>query len=333
MFGFAWVWLLVLLPLPFLIRSILPSDTHEGDGALRVPFFEDIAKLSNRKILSAGSNKTLRLLFLFMIWVFLVLAIARPEYAGTAQPVMDRARNMMLAVDISGSMDEKDFVLEGKQLNRISVVKKVASDFLKMRQGDKIGVVAFGTRSYLYVPITADVKTASDMLLELEVGFAGPLTAIGDALGLALKSMQEIPAESRVIILLSDGSANAGAINVEQAIKAAKAMGVKIYTIGVGAYEKEVQGMFGTQIVNPSTDLDEEALQKIAKETGGEYFRAYDTKELQKIYGKIDALEPVEAGETFVRPVKELFYIPLGIALFLSVLGAFLFMQGARRLW
>jgi Ca-activated chloride channel family protein len=331
MTGFAWPFMFLLLFLPFAVRKFLfVSDTGEND-ALRVPFYSEVAALTNRKgTVKVAGNKKFRLLFLLFIWILLVTAAARPQWAGPAQPVTQKSRNMIMTIDLSESMEITDFEYKGQRLDRFQALKIAANNFLDKRKGDRVGLVAFGTEAYEYVPLTLDLKTAKDMFSELEIGFAGPLTAIGDALGLALKKIKDVPSNDKVIILLSDGEANAGLINVEQALKTAKEMQVKIYTIGIGAYEQKIKGLFGTQIVNPSEGLDEATLQKIADETGGKYYRAYDTKEFLKIYDDIDALEPVISAETFVRPVKELFYYPLGLALILSVLAAFVFGRGGK---
>jgi len=323
MTGFAWPFMFVFLSLPFLVRRFLFLNDAQGTDALKVPFYREIAGLSNRKGTVDKNTNKLRLAFLFFIWTLLVIAAARPEWTGPAQPVTQKSRNMIMAIDLSDSMKRPDFEYKGHQLDRFQALKIAVEDFLDKRKGDRIGLVVFGTEAYEYIPLTLDLQTAKDMFSELETGFAGPLTSIGDALGLALKKIEGIPSKDKVIILLSDGESNAGVINVEQALKTAKEMQVKVYTIGIGAYEQKVRGMFGTQVINPSEGLDEKTLQKIAEETGGKYYRAYDTQEFLKIYSDIDALEPIESAETFVKPVKELFYYPLGLALILSVAAAF----------
>ena len=331
MTGFAWPLLFLLLPLPWLVRKFAGSPAKEGGEALKIPFFRDIAGLKSRKGSVLSSSGKGRLVFLSILWILLVCAAARPQWVGDVVPATENVLNLIMAIDISGSMSMDDFELNGKYLDRLSVVKAVADSFIAGREGDRIGLVAFGTNSYLYVPLTADTDTARKMLDELEIGFAGQLTSIGDALGLSLKSMQEIPSDSKVIILLSDGTSNSGNLNVEQAINLARKMKVKIYTIGVGAYIKSIRTPFGTQKTNPSKELDEENLQKIATSTGGEYFRAYNTSELQRIYQKIDELEPSEIGSFYIRPVRELFFFPLGAALLLSMLAVLFALAEARK--
>lgn len=333
MTGFAWPWIFVLLPLPFVVRYFFFTETGENEDALKVPFFSEVAGLSNRKNSRVSKSKTVRFIWLFLIWSLLICAAARPEWAGVAQPITQKSRNMVMVIDLSDSMRQTDFEYRGETLNRFDALKIVADDFLEKRTGDRIGIVAFGLRAYEYVPLTSDLNTARNMLKELEIGFAGPLTSVGDAMGVALKGMEGLPAKDRVMILLSDGAANAGVVNIEQAIRAAKEMGVKVYTIGIGAYEQKVRGLFGTQVINPAVDLDEETLKRIAGETGGEYFRAYDLKEFEKIYDRIDELEPVISSTLFVRPRGELFYYPLGAAIFLSIIMLLVFNRGVRHLW
>ena len=236
----------------------------------------------------------------------------------------------MLVLDISGSMQETDFAVQNQAVRRWDAVQAVADAFVKKRRGDRIGVVLFGERSYLYVPLTYDLKTVSDLLKEADVGMAGSQTAIGDALGLALKTMIDVPAESRVVVLLSDGAANAGVMKPLEAAELAEKMGVKVYTIGAGSDMVQMMGMFGMMQMPRGDEIDEKTLQEIARKTGGRYFRAKNTQELLEIYSEIDALEPVVNDDVFVRPVKTLFYYPLAAAFVLSVLGALRFMTGRR---
>ncbi len=332
MTGFAWPYMFLFLLLPFFVRKFLFDGDAENSEALKIPFYKDIASLPGNKA-SAPLFKggRLKLLFLFFIWSLLVAAAARPQWTGDVQPVMQKARNMIMVADISGSMENPDFFYKDIRITRFQALKLAASDFLDKRKGDRVGLVVFGTDAYEYVPLTPDLETTKKMLSELDVGFAGKYTAIGDALGLALKNIKDIPAKDKVTILLSDGSANAGVINVEQALKSAKEMNVKIYTVGIGAKEIEIDNGFGmVYTLNPSEDLDEETLTKIAKETGGKYYRAYDTKEFSKIYEDINKLEPVNSETIFLRPIKELFYYPLGLALMLSVLAVFILRKRER---
>ena len=226
----------------------------------------------------------------------------------------------MLAVDLSKSMLETDFILANQNIDRLTATKKVASDFIENRVGDRIGLILFGTQAYLHVPLTFDRKTVAQLLDESVIGLAGPSTAIGDAIGIAVKRLRENDADDKVLILLTDGANTAGTIDPIRAAELAASNGLKIHTIGIGADEMMVRRLFSTFKVNPSRDLDEETLTDIAEKTGGKYFRARDTEELTKIYAEIDQLEPVERGGEHFRPVTPLFMWPLGAACLLASL-------------
>ena len=327
---FVWWGLFVLLPLPLIMRLVLPRVGDKSVEALKVPFFNDVTALPTSRRLTALSGLKARRIFGALIWALLVCAAARPQWTGEAAKVPSEGRNLMLVLDISGSMQEADFAVQNQAVRRWDAVQAVADAFVKKRRGDRIGVVLFGERSYLYVPLTYDLKTVSDLLKEADVGMAGSQTAIGDALGLALKTMIDVPAESRVVVLLSDGAANAGVMKPLEAAELAEKMGVKVYTIGAGSDMVQMMGMFGMMQMPRGDEIDEKTLQEIARKTGGRYFRAKNTQELLEIYSEIDALEPVVNDDVFVRPVKTLFYYPLAAAFVLSVLGALRFMTGRR---
>ena len=223
----------------------------------------------------------------------------------------------MLAVDLSGSMDQKDFELAGRRVDRLTATKAVASDFISRREGDRIGLILFGERAYLQVPLTLDRDTVKVLLLEAEIGLAGEKTAIGDAITLAVRRVheQEVAEGDQVLILLTDGANTAGEIHPLKAAELAQQVGLRIYTIGIGAESMDVSSLLGgRRSVNPSADLDEETLTAIAQQTGGRYFRATDTGSLQDIYALVDELEPVEEPESGFRPVKSYYYWPLGFA-------------------
>ncbi len=227
-------------------------------------------------------------------------------------------------------MEEADFSVQNRAVRRWDVVRAVADAFIQKRKGDRVGVVLFGERAYLYTPLTYDVKTVSDLLKEADVGMAGTQTALGDALGLALKTMVDVPDESKVIVLLSDGAANAGTMRPAEAAELAAKMGVKVYTIGAGSDTVQMMGLFGVMQMPRGDEIDEKTLQEIAQKTQGRYFRAKNTQELIEIYKEIDALEPVDNDDVFIRPVKTLFYYPLGAAFILSILGAVMLLIDRR---
>jgi len=315
----AWAWLLLLLPLPWLLRRWLSAAPRSGMLALRVPWFGRVSD-SGR----SWMRQPLLAVAAGLAWVMLMLAAARPQWVGEIETLPVTGRDLLLAVDISGSMDTQDMILDGRNANRLAMVKKVAGEFIERRRGDRVGLVLFGSRAYLQTPLTFDTETTAILLDESEIGLAGRETAIGDAIGLAVKRLREDAASERVLILLTDGANTSGEVEPLQATEFAAREGLRIYTVGVGADEMMVQDFFGTRLVNPSADLDEDTLRAIAERTGGAYFRARDAAALARIYEQLDELEPVESDQEAVRPVDELFYWPLAGALLLT-LAAFLY--------
>lgn len=314
-FALPWAWL--LLPLPLLVWWLLPPAADAG-GALRIPFFQSVKSLAGQRARGASAAGIASLLLKATAWLLLVGAAAQPQWMGPPQPVHSRGRDLMLALDLSGSMATEDFSVRGRPIDRFSVVRAVARQFALDRRGDRVGLVLFGTRPFLQAPVTADLETVAKLLDESEVGLAGDDTAIGDAIGLAVKHLRERPADERVLVLLSDGASNAGVLEPAKAAELAREAGVRIYTIGVGGEDRVVQTFFGPQTIPGSSDLDEKTLRAVAKATGGSYFRAGDTESLQRVYAEIDKLEPTEGEQAMVRPVHALFYWPLGGALALA---------------
>ena len=232
----------------------------------------------------------------------------------------------MIAVDLSGSMKQGDMRINGREVNRLVMTKYVLRDFIERRVGDRLGLILFADTAYLQAPLTFDRDTVKTLLNEAVLGLVGERTAIGDAIGLAVKRFDDKDESNRVLILLTDGRNTAGNITPEQANELAIDKGITIYTIGLGSEEQEVASVFGRRTINPSQDLDERLLIDIAKSTGGQYFRARDTQELEAIYATLDRLEPVEGEGQKLRPLTALFYLPLGIALLLSALYALWFL-------
>jgi len=317
MFHLALPWILLALPLPWLVWRFLPKASIKQPGALKVPFFFALKTIVTETQMRA-SMPGWRLILAFIIWGLLVFAAAGPQWLGKPIAVERQGRDVMLAIDLSGSMEIPDLTLDGKKANRLAVVKSVAKKFIQDRLGDRVGLILFGTKAYLQTPLTYDRKTVEQMLGDATIGLAGKLTAIGDAIGLGVKRLLKVPDQSRILVLLTDGVSNAGVVTPLQAAKIAAKEHVKIYTIGVGADRLVINGMFGPQVIDPSQDLDEAALKQIAKITGGQYFRAKDTKALEKAYSTIDKLEPVESGKQVFRPITPLYIWPLGLALLLS---------------
>jgi Ca-activated chloride channel homolog len=316
-FELQWPWLLLALPLPLLAYRWLPPRAQQ-QAALLVPFFERVQSLSQPGL--SGVNPRWSQLLALLLWVCLALAAARPQWVGEPVMLPNTGRDLLLAVDISGSMQIEDMTVGSTQLSRIDVIKNVVGDFVQRRQNDRLGLVLFGSQAYLQAPLTFDRLTVNRFLQEAQLGFAGEQTAIGDAIGLSIKRLKDRPAKSRVVILLTDGANTAGEVEPRKAADLAQQAGVKIYTLGLGATEMIDTSFFGmARKVNPSADLDEDTLKYIAQTTGGRYFRAHDPQELAKIYQDLDQLEPIEQTAAVLRPKQALFFWPLGAALLLAL--------------
>ncbi|GAB6049103.1 VWA domain-containing protein [Methyloparacoccus murrellii] len=248
----------------------------------------------------------------------MIVAAARPVWQGEPIEQGVSGRDLMMAVDLSGSMEVADFMLKGHKVDRLTATKAVAGEFIERRMGDRVGLILFGEKAYLQAPLTFDRKTVRTLLDESVIGLAGDKTAIGDAIGLAVKRLKDNPKDQRVLILLSDGANTAGSIAPLQAAELAAKAGLRIYTIGIGAEEMTIRDLLGSRTVNPSQDLDEPTMRGIAEKTGGRYFRARDVRELEGIYRLLDELEPIERDKRYYRPRTELYPWPLGAALLLS---------------
>jgi Ca-activated chloride channel family protein len=304
---FAWPWLVLALPLPLLARRLLRPAAP--GRALRLPHQGIV--LTEAVTPSAGSA---RIWLLALGWLCLVGAVMRPQWLGPPQAQQRSGRAMMLAVDLSGSMRTDDMQLAGRPVSRFGAVEAIASDFIARRSGDELGLVLFGSRAFLVTPLTYDLTAVRAQLQGAAVGLAGTETAIGDAIAVAVKRLAALPEEARVLVLLTDGVNNAGSISPREAAKAAKAAGVRIYTIGIGADRMTVPDFFGSRVVNPSADLDVGMLTTIATQTGGRFFRATDSAQLADAYRAIDALEPMPQRAPTLRPRRELFRWPLAAA-------------------
>lgn len=317
MIGFEWPWLILLLPLPYVIYRYAQPRNVGMSSALRVPFLDDFVEAEP----DPGSKTRSWLVWLALLaWCLLILSAMRPQWVGDLVEVPVSGRELMLAVDLSGSMEQQDFVLRGRRVDRLTATKQVAGDFIERRIGDRVGLILFGEQAYLQAPLTFDRETVRTLLLEAVIGLAGKATAIGDAIGLAVKRLRERDESQRVLVLLTDGANTAGVVDPLSAAGLARREGLKIYTIGIGATELVERSLFGSRKINPSADLDEAALMEIARLTGGAYFRARDLDELEEIYALIDELEPVEQDPKKFRPKKSLYFWPLGAALLLGAL-------------
>ena len=311
-----WPLVLLLIPLPLMVYYGLPAKKTARESALWVPFIEDF-KLSQQP-----GQWRIRLPWLkwlsLLAWCLAVFAASRPQWIGEAVNINISGRDLMIAVDLSDSMRTADFEINGQAVDRLSAAKSVATEFIENRRGDRLGLILFGSKAYLQAPLTFDTKTINQLLLESAIGLAGERTAIGDAIGLTLKRLEDSPQASQVLILMTDGANTAGEVTPIKAAQLAAQRGLKIYTIGIGADEMEVRTLFGTRKTNPSAQLDEKALRGIAELTGGRYFRARDIEELAEIYGLLDELEPLDKEQQSFRPVNALFYWPLAIALLIA---------------
>ena len=331
MIHFEWPWLALALPLPWLVRILLAPAARVREAALRVPVLAEFAPTSTG---SGGKRRTIsrRGMWLALLgWMLLVLSATRPEWLGDLVQIPVSGRDLMLAVDLSGSMQAEDFMLGGQPVDRLTATKAVASNFIDRRAGDRIGLILFGERAYLQAPLTFDRETVRTLLNESVIGLAGKATAIGDAIGLAVKRLRGRDSRNRVLILLTDGANTAGMVEPIEAAALAAREGLRIYTIGVGADEMMIREFFGMRRVNPSADLDEDALKAIASRTGGRYFRAHDTRELEEIYRLLDHLEPVEGEATRYRPRQALFYLPLAGAVLCAAVFALSGLRGGLR--
>jgi len=312
---FAWPWIFAALPLPLLAARLLPRANSAPEAALRFPFFSAFRQDGRSPTLRPSR---LRLALAALTWVLLVLAAARPQWIGETIHLPVSGRSLMLAVDISGSMQTEDMVVNRRPVTRLTAVKLVAGGFVEQREGDRLGLILFGDQAYLQTPLTFDRRTLQILLNEAVIGLAGKSTAIGDAIGLAVKRLQGQPEKNRVLILLTDGTNTAGSVDPLKAADLAASQGVRIYTIGVGA-DEHIQGPFRL-LLSGGSELDEATLEAIAQKTGGRYYRARDTRSLQQIYALLDEIEPVSEDEQSYRPVEEMYAWPLALALLLSLL-------------
>ncbi|WP_370978683.1 VWA domain-containing protein [Agaribacterium sp. ZY112] len=313
MFDIHWPWVFLLLPLPLLAyRYLKPQDRKER--SLNAPFFARASAAKPMQSLTGGTARLLSLLLLSGAWFAFIVALSQPVRLGEAQSMSSSGRDLMLAVDISDSMKKNDMPIQTEWFRRIDVAKYILADFLNKREGDRVGLILFGSGAYLQAPLTYDLVTVNTLLQEASLGIAGPKTAIGDAIALAVKQLKDQPESQRVLILLTDGANTSGNIEPEQAAQLAQQAGVTVHTVAVAPYDR-----FNRRHV------DQKSLSDIAEKTGGEYFIAHDPKELMKVYETLNKIEMIDLEEKQVRPIINLFYWPLTISLLL--LGLLVSMQ------
>ena len=277
MIEWLWPWMLLLAPLPLLVRRLVPP-ARGNETALRAPFYREWRRLSDSQRGRPQGGGRLPLLSMWLLWLLLLLAAARPVWIGEAIEIPNSGRDLMLAVDISGSMRVEDMQVGKQVARRIDAVRQLGAEFIRRRTGDRLGLILFGSNAYVQSPLSFDTATVERFLLEARIGFAGQETAIGDAIGLAVKRLRERPADSRVLVLLTDGQDTASSVQPLDAARLAADLDIRIYTIGIGADAMTLPGLFGSSFgsrqVNPSAELDEATLQEIASVTGGRYFPA-----------------------------------------------------------
>jgi Ca-activated chloride channel family protein len=327
---FAWPWVLLALPLPWLAMRWLPAAPRRAQAALRVPYARAFEAMRGPAV--ASQSRHLRRWSPLLVWLLLCIAAARPQQLGDAVQPPHSGRDLLLAVDLSGSMGQQDMRLGGAQVDRVTAIKAVLGDFLTRRVGDRVGLILFGTQAYAVTPLTYDRETVRQQLLTSEVGIAGRETAIGDAIALAVKrlrtqsqSVGEV--STRVLVLLTDGVSNAGVIEPLKAAQLAATEHVRIYTIGFGG-DGAADPMVGFGLPTEGDSVDEDTLRKIAQLTNGRYFRARDTETLADIYAELDRTEPVVRADRIERPHDELYPWPLAGAL---LIGALLICVPAMR--
>ena len=319
MLQLVWPWALVAVVTPLVVARVVPRAPDAAGAPIRVPYFDDAVAWSSRP---AVSRPRVRQVVALLAWCALVLAAARPQWVGDPVSLPVHGRDLMLALDLSGSMRERDMKSGSRFETRLEVVKRVAGDFVARREGDRVGLILFGTRAYLQTPFTVDLDTVSAMVAETVLGLAGEQTAIGDAIGLAVKRMREHATDERVLVLLTDGADTASQVAPLSAARFAAEEGITIHAVGVGADEEVAGRWLGSRRSRARSVLDETTLQAIADLTGGRYFRARDAAELEEIYRLIDALEPASGDDEVFRPTRELFHWPLGLSVVLFALIA-----------
>jgi Ca-activated chloride channel family protein len=312
MIEFAWPWLFLLLPLPLLAWWWLPPY-RARQASVQVPFFDRLAAATGQTPQRGAvvlRRRAVQMIVATMIWTLLVAALARPQWVGDPLTREVSARDLILAIDISGSMDQRDFrTPDGTAITRLEGVKRVIKEFIARRHGDRVALILFGTKAYVQVPFTQDLQTAQQLLEQTQVGMAGQQTAIGDTIGLAIKTFAASTTKQKLLILLTDGNDTASRVPPEHAADIARQNGVVVYTIGVG--DPSASG---------ENRVDLGVLQAVASTTGGHFFRAEDGAQLQAIYADIDRLAPAKLETLSWRPKLPLFQWPLGAAVTLALL-------------
>lgn len=311
MLEFEYIWMFLLIPLPILVWFVLPAYKDRQES-IRIPFFDEISTAA--KIKPSEGAVILKLNWMQRIlapilWVLIVTAIAKPQWVDDPIVKIEPARDLLLAVDISQSMDARDFRdSSNKRIDRLSAVKQVLDGFITKRKGDRLGLILFGGGAYPQVPFTLDHKTCRLLLDQAEIGMAGPQTVIGDAIGLGIKMFEESNVEERVLILLTDGHDTGSKMPPLKAAEIAKQNGIVIHTIGIGDPNAKGQDR-----------VDLEAIKEIAEITGGKSYRGENSKGLESIYDELDKMNPQNYKTQSYRPKHPLYFYPLGLAVILLI--------------
>lgn len=315
MFEFAWPWLFLLLPLPWLIRTLAPP-LPQTNSALNTPFYSELNALqrAQEKTVPYWRSKTVAYI---LIWLLLLFAAARPQLQGSLEERPTSGRDLLIAVDVSSSMLYSDMTLQGNSLSRMDFVKHWLDSFLAARYGDRLGLILFGSQAYLQAPLTYDHHSVRTWVQEAQPGIAGNTTSIGDAIGLAIKRLRVRPAEHRVLILVTDGANNSGVMSPLAAAQLAARYQIKIYTVGIGSLTTE---SLSEVMQSASLELDERTLIRIAQGTAGEYFHLTDSNDLALMHNSLSQLEPTSDYQAPKRTIQELYSWPLAAALLFSML-------------
>ena len=281
--NFVWPWIFLLLPLPLL----LPKSYKASKSVDVVDVPPRIAAALKQIDNSTSLNQIISRSLPWLVWLLFLFALAQPYKNGDATVQAATGRAIAMVVDVSGSMSRNDFLIDGVNIDRLSAVKKVAGEFIEQRKGDRLGLVLFGSEAFIASPMSFDVSAIANNLQVAGTGMAGRSTAIGDAIGLAIKLLNNDPANEKAIILLSDGTNNAGTTEPENAATLANSFGIRIHTIALGS-EVETTSGFAT---SPSADLDEDTLESIADSASGKFYRVRTLEDLQTVYADLNALE------------------------------------------
>ena len=316
MLTFAHTWIFLLAPLPLVVRWLVPPEVRRRP-AVRVPFLPRLLAARGASSASSSPNNRVSMISLIMVWLLVLTALARPQWLESPIERTIPTRDLLLLVDLSGSMDHEDFTnTAGDTVNRLSAVKEVVGDFLVRREGDRVGLIVFGNSPFLQVPFTTDLELCRQLLDGTNVGMAGPRTALGDAIGLGIQQFDNSDAPAKTIIALTDGNDTASAVPPVEASRVAKDRDITIHTIAVG---------------DPTTvgeeEIDQQVLEDVARATNGDFFLALNRDELIEIYRRLDEIETREVKTVSHRPRRDLHHWVLAVALLLSVA------THARRLW